>query len=126
MPLWALLYVIGLIASAVFTIYISNNRSLIYIAAELSSGILASTFFMIYYHLIPYPATVITPLLMLGFILFQEVWVNRKLYDMLSLDNIPKEFHHLMLIILPLSTILFLAPFVWIVAQVFKHYFLYV
>ncbi len=124
MPLWAVLYVISIMISAFFTIYISKNRSPLYVVSELASGITVSLFFFIYYGEIPYPETLTVPLLMLSFILFQEFWVNRELYNLISLKNFPKELHRFMLIALPLTTISFIAPFVWIVSQVFKHYFL--
>ena len=93
-------------------------------AGQLASGLFASTFILIYYHKIPYPQTVTTPLLMLGFILFQEIWVNRELYNMLSLKNFPKSAHRFLLIAVPLVSVSYIAPFVWFVSQVFKHYFL--
>ncbi len=124
MPLWAVMYIFSLLISALFTIYISKNRSALYIVSEILSALFASVFFFIYYEQLPYPDTLFIPLAMLLFILFQEIWVNRELYDMLSLKHFPKEIHRFMLIAIPLSTITFIAPFVWIVAQVFKHYFL--
>ncbi|RUM66481.1 MAG: hypothetical protein DSZ05_04220 [Sulfurospirillum sp.] len=124
MPLWAILYVISMVASAVFTIYISRRFSPVYIAGELASGLFSATFFLIYYGLVPYPHSVLTPLFMLLFILFQEIWVNRELYDMLSLKNFPKSTHGFMLIAVPLLSVSYIGPLVWIVSQVFKHYLL--
>ena len=124
MPLWAALYVVSLVAGAVFTIYISRRFSPVYIAGQLASGLFSAAFFLIYYGLIPYPHSVSTPLLMLLFILFQEIWVNRELYDMLSLKNFPKSIHGLMLIAIPLLSVSYIGPLVWIVSQVFKHYLL--
>ena len=108
--------------SAVFTVYISPNKSPFYILAELASGLFAVMFFLFHYGVTPYPSHVLTPLLMLGFILFQEIWVNRDLYNLLSLQNVPEEEHRTMLLIVPLTTILFLSPFIWVVVQVFRHY----
>jgi hypothetical protein len=62
---------------------------------------------------------------MLAFILFQEIWINRELYAILSLEDIPEEERGWMLLFIPFTTILFLSPFIWIVTQVFKHYFLF-
>ncbi len=124
MPLWAVFYVTSLILGAVFTIYISQRRSPVYIAGQMASGLFASAFMLIYYDQIPYPRTVTTPLLMLLFILFQEIWVNRELYNMFSLKNFPKTTHRFMLIAVPLLSVSYIGPLVWIVSQVFKHYFL--
>ncbi len=121
-PFWSIIYLFVLFLSAVFTIVISPNKSPFYILAELVSGLFAIMFFLFHYGVIPYPSHVLTPLLMLGFILFQEIWVNRDLYNMLSLQNIPEEEHRTMLLIVPLTTILFLSPFIWVVVQVFRHY----
>lgn len=123
MPLWSIIYAALLVLSALFTIFISPNRSIHYIIGELSSGIFALLFFLFHYHIVPYPPSVITPLLMLGFILFQEIWVNRELYHFISLQNVPEEEHRWMLFFIPMMTILFLSPFIWIVSQVFRHYF---
>lgn len=123
MPLWAFIYSAVLFLSAIFTIFLARNHSPVYILGELASGLFAVGFFMIHYGVFPYPPTLLTPLMMLAFILFQELWVNRELYDLLSLQHVPEQEQRRMLIVVPLTTILFLAPFVWVVLQVFKHYF---
>jgi len=123
LPLWAVIYAIILFINSIGTIIISQSKSPLYILGQLLSGIFAITFFLFYYNLLPRPNNIITPLLMLGFILFQEIWINRELYNLLSLNNIPKEEHKFMLLFIPLVTILLISPFVWIVLQVFKSYF---
>jgi hypothetical protein len=125
MPLWAILYSFVLFISALFTIKISPYKSPIYQLSELASGIFAVTFFLFYYEVIPYPKSILTPFLMLAFILFQEIWINRELYAILSLEDIPEKERGWMLFFIPFTTILFLSPFIWIVTQVFKHYFLF-
>ena|GEM_PF-6329401 len=124
MPFWAVIYVFSLILSAVFTIYISRNKSLLYMISQILSGIFAAAFFFIYYNVVPYPPSIATPMLMLIFIIFQEVWVNKELYDMVSLRHFPKKLHKTMLVVVPLSAIIFIAPVIWIISQVFKHYFI--
>ncbi len=121
-PFWSLIYLLLLLLSAVFTIVISPSKTPFYILAELSSGLFAIMFFLFYYGVVPYPAHIATPLLMLGFILFQEIWVNRDLYNLISLQNVPEEEQKSMLFVVPLVTILFLSPFIWVVLQVFRHY----
>ncbi len=121
-PFWSLIYLFVLFISAIFTIVISPDKTPFYILAELTSGLFAVMFFLFYYGVVPYPSHLLTPLLMLGFILFQEIWVNRDLYNLISLQNVPEEEQKSMLLIVPLVTILFLSPFIWIVLQVFRHY----
>ncbi len=123
MPVWSVFYCMVFLISVIYTIKISPDKSITYQLSELASGIFAVSFFLIHYHILPYPPNIMIPLLMLGFILFQEIWVNRELYNLISLQNIPEEEHRFMLWFVPLTTILFLAPFVWVVMQVFKHYF---
>jgi len=117
------MYVFSLIFSAVFTIYISRNKSQLYMISQILSGVFTAAFFFIYYNIIPYPPSIATPILMLIFIIFQEIWVNKDLYDMVSLRHFPKKLHKTMLIVVPLSAIIFIAPVIWIISQVFKHYF---
>jgi len=123
LPFWAVMYVFSLIFSAVFTIYISRNKSQLYMISQILSGVFTAAFFFIYYNIIPYPPSIATPILMLIFIIFQEIWVNKDLYDMVSLRHFPKKLHKTMLIVVPLSAIIFIAPVIWIISQVFKHYF---
>ncbi len=124
MPIWAIIYSFILLVNSIGTIIISGSKSPLYIAGELLSGIFAITFFLFYYQVIDTPVQIITPLLMFGFILFQEIWVNRELYSLISLQDIPKEEQKFLLFIVPMVAILFIAPFIWVVLQVFKGYFL--
>ncbi len=125
MPFWAILYSMLLIAGTYYTIRLSPDKSLRYQLCETASGTFALLFFLFYYEVLPYPHTLFVPLLMLAFILFQEIWVNRALYDLAfsegSADMTEAE-QRIMLIVVPLVTILFIAPFVWVVSQVFAHY----
>ncbi len=125
-PFWAEMYVVSLILSAAFTIYFTRSHSLLYMASQLASALLTSAFFFIYYSQIPYPKSIVTPVLMLLFILFQEVWVNRHLYDLISLRHFPKKYHRQLLFWLPFLTVLYIAPVIWVIVQVFKHYFLFI
>jgi len=124
LPWWALLYCIILLINGAGTLYIAGKSSPFYILGEMFSTLFAITFFLFYYEVLPRPASVWIPLGMLGWILFQEIWVNRHLYDMISVEGLPEEQRRQMLIFIPIIFILFLAPFVWVVLQLFKSYLL--
>jgi hypothetical protein len=122
MPLWAILYCGVIFASASGTIMMSKRKDILYIAAEYLSAAFAIMFFAMYYEVTPYPSSIMIAVGMLGFILFQEIWVNRKLYSFLKKgDESPKERQFLLLI----TTVVFLgflSPFIWVVVEVFKHF----
>jgi hypothetical protein len=122
MPLWAILYTGLLLASAAGTIMISRSKSPLYIVAELLSGIFAVSFFLFYYEVVAYPSTIMIVVMMLAFILFQEIWVNRKLYGFIKDDQASKEENRIVLFFTAVIFLLFLSPFIWVVIEVFKHF----
>jgi len=122
MPLWAILYCGIIFASASGTIMMSGRKDILYIVGEYLSAAFAIMFFAMYYEVTPYPDSSIVPLGMLGFILFQEGWVNRALYGFLKKgDESPTE-RRFMLIFTAVIFLLFLSPFMWVIAEVFKHF----
>ncbi len=122
LPLWAILYSGVILASAAGTIMISKRKHPFYVIAELLSGFFSVTFFLIYYGVIPYPSSLTIPILMLGFILFQEMWINRSLYGFLKMEDTSPQERQFTLFFSAFFMLLFLAPFIWIVSEVFKHY----
>ncbi len=122
MPLWAILFCGLIFASASGTIMMSGRRDIGYITLEYLSAAFSIMFFAIYYAVIPYPESIMIPLGMIGFVLFQEVWVNRKLYGFLKDDSIPKEEQKFMLIFTAFFFLLFVSPLLWVMIEVFKHY----
>ncbi len=122
MPLWAILYCGIIFASASGTIMMRQNRDMIYITAEYLSAAFSIMFFAIYYGAVPYPDTIMIPLGMLGFVLFQEVWINRNMYGFLKDKSIPKEEQKFLLIFTAIFFLIFLSPFIWVANEVFKHY----
>lgn len=124
MPLWAILYSGLILASAAGTIMISGRKSPLYILGELLSALFAISFFLFYYEVVIYPPALSIPILMLAFILFQEVWINRELYSFLEMGDMPPQERKFMFGFMAIMMTLFLAPFLWITLSVFKHYFL--
>jgi len=123
MPLWAILYSGFILASAVGTIMISGRRAPAYIVGELLSGILSVMFFLFYYRVLPYPSSIMIVITMLIYILHQEIWVNRALYGFLKDDTIPKEEQKILLVFTAISFVALLSPFIWVLIEVFKHFF---
>ena len=122
MPLWAILYCGVIFASASGTIMMSGRKDIFYITAEYLSAAFAIMFFAIYYDVTPYPSSIMIVLGMLGFILYQEIWINRKLYSFLKKgDESPSE-RRFLLIFTALVFLGFLSPFIWVVTEVFKHF----
>jgi len=123
MPLWAILYSGLILASAAGTIMISGRKSPLYILGELLSALFAISFFLFNYEVVTYPPVLSIPFLMLTFILFQEVWINRELYTFLEMGDMPAQERKFMLGFIAIMMTLFLAPFFWITLSVFNHYF---
>jgi len=121
MPLWAILYSGLIFASASGTIMISGRRDLLYITGEYLSAAFSIMFFAIYYTVVPYPSMIVL-IMMLGFILFQEIWINRKLYGFLDDGSVPKDEQKFLLIFTLVFFSVLLAPFIWVVYQVMKQY----
>ncbi len=119
-----MLYCVFLLVNGLGTLYIAGNDSPLYIVGQILSTLFAIGFFFFYYGVIPSPPDVRIPAGMLAWILYQEIWANRRLYDLISVEGLPQEQRRQLLIFIPMIFILFLAPFVWIVIQVFKAYFL--
>ncbi len=124
MPLWAILYSGLILASATGTIMISRRKSPLYILGELLSALFAISFFLFYYEVVAYPPALSILILMLSFILFQEIWINRELYGFLKMKDISPQERKFMLGFMAIMITLFLAPFFWITLSVFQHYFL--
>ena len=118
LPLWAILYTSVIFANAVVTIIISGNKSLIYQLSQLLSSAFMISFFFIYYGVIP-TLSHGSMILILCFIVFQEVWVNKELYNRYIFDNIPKEEKSLAIGILAVLMLLFLLPLFFVVNSLF-------
>ena len=124
MPLWAIFYTGFILASAAGTIMISGRKSSLYILGELLSAFFAISFFLFYYGVLAYPSSIMIVVLMLGFIFFQEIWINRELYGFLQMEDVDEGEKRFTLWFGALFLAIFLLPFFWIVSEVFKHYLL--
>ncbi len=124
LPWWVLFYIALLLFNGAGTVWISGSRSPLYILGELLSTLFAITFFLFYYLPRTRPDSIFVPAAMLGWILIQEIWVNRRLYDLISVEGLPKEQRRWMLLVIPPLFILLLSPLLWVVLQLFKSYLL--
>jgi hypothetical protein len=122
MPLWSILYAGMIFASASGTIMMSGRRDILYITAEFLSAALSIMFFAIYYGVVAYPSTIMIPLGMIAFVLFQELWINRQLYHFLTDEELDAAEKKFLLWFVGFFLFLFLSPFLWVIVEVFKHY----
>jgi hypothetical protein len=119
MPLWAIFYCSFIFANGVLTVIISQNRSNIYMISQLLSTALAISFFFIYYGVVDKPDNTVLTLMIL-FILFQEIWVNKELYNKLIYEQIPENERDVTLISIGVILLIFLLPFIYIIIKVFN------
>ncbi len=118
MPLWAILYCGLIFANGVLTIIISQNRSPLYILGQLLSTAFIISFFFIYYGIVSKPDEVMILILMLLFIFFQEIWINKELYNRLIFEQISDEQKSTVMFVLGVIMLVFLMPFFYVVVSV--------
>lgn len=99
-----------------------KDRSMLYIIAEYLSAAFAIMFFAIYYGVTPYPETILTPIMMILFILFQEVWINKEMYHFFHNEEDSPQERKALLSFTILFSLAFLSPFLWVIMEVFKHF----
>ncbi len=119
-PFWAIFYCTFLMANGAMTVVISPDRSAKYIFGETLSTLLAISFFFMYFGTIKTPSTLILSLI-LFFILYQEIWVNKELYKQMVFDNIPEHERSKMFNILAVLLLVFLSPFIYVVFSLFDR-----
>jgi hypothetical protein len=116
MPFWAILYCGFLIANGIMTIVINQNKSSNYILGEGLSTLFSVSFFFFYFNILQTPSPLII-LIMLAHIIYQEIWVNKELYNKFILDNIPKHEREITLIILSIIMLIFLSPLIYVLVS---------
>lgn len=119
LPLWAIFYCGLIFSNGVITIIMSQNRSGLYILAQLLSTAFMISFFFIHYEAVARPSDDMVLFAMLGFIFFQEVFINYKLYKRVMFEQILKEDRAIMIPILGVIMSVFLLPFFYVVFEVF-------
>ena len=119
MPFWAIFYCGFIFANGILTVIISQNKNPFYIISQLLSTAFAISFFFIYYEVVDKPENTILVLMIL-FILFQEIWVNRELYNRLVFEQIPASERDITLIFIAIMLLIFLLPFFYIVIKIFN------
>ena len=123
LPIWAIIYSGLIFGSGIGTIIMNKDRTPLYIIMELLSTAFSISFFFIYYEKVAYPESISTILAMILFILYQEAWVNRKLYRFISDDNEVSENEKKPLLIFTIVFMfLLLSPFLWLVFEVLSRY----
>lgn len=122
MPFWAILYCGILLANGLLTIMISFDKSLIYQLSQSASTLFAILFFMFYYGVISKPDSITPMLLMLAWMLYQEIWGNRVVYQKLFQDFIPPHDRATTINYIITVTLLFLTPFFYIVTKLLISY----
>ncbi len=123
LPLWAILYCGLIFANAIITIIMSQNRTKLYVLAQLLSTAFIISFFFIHYGAVAKPSDDMVLFAMLGFIFFQEVFINHELYKRVMFEQIPKEDRAVMIPIFGIIMSVFLLPFFYIVFEVLNNNF---
>ncbi len=118
MPLWAILYCGLIFANGVLTIIISQNRTPLYVLGQLLSTAFIISFFFIYYGVVSKPNEVMILIFMLIFIFFQEIWINKELYNRLIFEQISDEQKSTVMFVLGVIMLVFLMPFFYVVVSV--------
>ena len=115
LPLWAILYCSLIFANGIMTIIISNNKNIIYILSQLLSTAFMISFFFIYYGAITGADKKSVYIIMICFILFQEIWINRALYKKLVIEQTPASERAIVITSMGIIMALFLSPLFYII-----------
>lgn len=123
LPFWAILYCGLILANGILTLFLNPDKTPLYIIAQLLSTLFTISFFFFYYEALDRPDNIMTLLLMLFFILYQEIWANKTLYQKMIFENIPSSERIFTLTLIIITMALFLLPFLFIVISLIKNYF---
>ncbi len=119
LPLWAILYCGMIFANGVVTVIISPNKTAIYILSQLLSMAFMISFFFIYYGAVGGASDKVLYILMVIFILYQEIWVNKELYKQLIIEQVPLHERSAVVSALGIVMAIFLLPLVYIIINLF-------
>lgn len=86
--------------------------------SQLLSTAFMISFFFVYYDIVEKPDRVIIVLMVL-FILFQEIWVNREIYQEMVFKQIPHEHKNSAIFTIGILMIVFLLPLFYVLAMIF-------
>ncbi len=118
LPLWSILYCGLIFANGILTVNISNNKNIIYILSQLTSTAFMISFFFVYYGAVKGVEDKSIYVAMILFILFQEIWVNRELYQKLIIEQIPHE-RSMAITVISVIMVIFLLPMIFIIISLF-------
>ncbi|HIP02812.1 MAG TPA: hypothetical protein EYH01_02875 [Campylobacterales bacterium] len=119
LPLWAILYCGLIFANGIVTVIISNNKNITYILSQLLSSAFMISFFFIYYGAVKGANEKTVYVLMITFILFQEIWVNQSLYKRIIVEQIPQNERSVVISALGITMAIFLSPLIYIIFSLF-------
>jgi len=119
LPLWAILYCGLIFANGIVTVIISNNKDITYILSQLLSSAFMISFFFIYYGAVGGASDKVLYILMVVFILYQEIWVNKELYKQLIIEQVPLHERNGVISALGIVMAIFLIPLVYIIINLF-------
>ncbi len=120
LPLWAIFYCGLIFANGVITIIMSHNKTKLYVLAQLLSTAFMISFFFIHYGAVARGSDDMVLFAMLGFIFFQEIFINYELYKRVVFEQIPKDDRAVMIPVLGVIMVVFLLPFFYVVLEVLK------
>ena len=84
MPIWAYIYCVLIVIAGVGAIYLNRKKPWYYMPGEILSVLFSISFFLFYYEVVSRPSFMIIPVLLLVYILFWELWVNRHHYALVA------------------------------------------
>ncbi len=77
------------------------------------------SFFFIYYGAVEGASEKSVYILMIAFILFQEIWVNKALYKQLIIEQVPPHERNAVISALAIVIAIFLVPMIYIIISIF-------
>ena len=119
LPLWAILYCGLIFANGIVTVIISNNKNITYMLSQLLSSAFMISFFFIYYGAVRGASDNVLYILMVIFILYQEIWVNKELYKQLFIEQVPMNERNAVISFLGIIMTIFLTPMIFIIINLF-------
>ena len=96
-----------------------SQENIIYILSQLLSTAFMISFFFIYYGVVAGASEKNIYLLMIGFILYQEIWVNKELYKKLIVQQTIPHERGVITSILAVTMLIFLLPMFYIIISLF-------
>jgi len=120
MPTWALIYTTIVIFSAIFSMLKYRSRGVVFLIGEGMSGLFFLMIFLYYYNLYPKPASYLT---ILGMILFVIYWEFVEVVKIAEEEFSKEQMSLGEVKFIKLTIILFFTPFLYVSSLLLKGYF---